>query len=109
MERRTDGYLIFCLLQYLETARPVKLRCLLSRVIDRGRLPPQFHTGLEPVLHMCTRTDCDQNLAGLPAASPIDAKCVSLVTVVPLIERPHKANAGLDSHNAARPRDFIHA
>jgi hypothetical protein len=39
----------------------------------------------------------------------INTKRIALVAVVPLIERSHEADAGLDSHDTARPRDFIHA
>jgi len=45
--------------------------------------------------------DRDQELAGLPTSSSIDAKNVPQVAVGPLIERPREPNAGLDGRDTA--------
>lgn len=73
-ERRSGERHALGLLHHLEPACLVKRRCFLSRVVNRRRLPAQFHACLEPVLLVRPLADRDEDLAGLPVARPIDAK-----------------------------------
>ena len=57
---------------------------------------------------MCSLADGDRELTGIIFACPIDAKHISLVAVMSLIERPHEENAGLDGNNTARPGNLFH-
>jgi hypothetical protein len=72
----------------LDPAGFVKGSRFFPRVIDRDRLPLYFHAGLEPMFLMRSLTDRDQKFAGIPAANPIGAKHIPLVTVAALIEGP---------------------
>ena len=85
----------------LEPARLVECRGLLPLVFDRHGAAPQFNACLKPVFLVRGFADRDQELAGLPTASSIDAKNVPQVAVGPLIERPREPNAGLDGRDTA--------
>lgn len=101
MKRWTSRWLILGIFDDPDPARFVERRRLLARVFDRHGAATQFHTYLKPVLFVRSLTDRDQELAGLPAAGPADAKHVPQVTVGPFIERPREPDAGLDGHGTA--------
>jgi hypothetical protein len=51
----------------------------------------------------------DHEFAACIPSDSVNPKHETLVGVLPFIERPHEADASLDSHNAARPSDFLRA
>jgi hypothetical protein len=54
-------------------------------------------------------SDSDQKFPACIATGPVKPQHETLVGVVPFIERPCEADAGLDGHDASRPRDFLFA
>lgn len=61
------------------------------------------------MLILCSFSDGNQKFPACFPAGPVNPKHETLVGVVPFIKRPHKADAWLNGHDAARPCGFLHA